>query len=234
MIRALLQARTGSSRLPGKVLMPLLGEPMLARQIERILRANLVDELVIATSDKPGDDPVAELGVALGVQVHRGSEADVLERMAGAGEGAEHVIRLTGDCPLTDPALIDLVVARHLKEGADITSNAIERSYPDGLDVEVIRGACFQEARQEATDDYEREHVTPFLYRRAERYRHVPVVGAEDLAQLRWTVDHAEDLEVVRRVFARLYPDDPAFGWERVLELQRSEPDLFAQNAHLA
>lgn len=233
MIVAVVQARFSSSRLPGKVLLPILGRPMLALQLERIARARRLDRIVVATSTDATDDAVAEVAEAAGVETHRGPLDDVLARVHGASIGADHAVRLTGDCPLTDPAMIDRVVAAHLETGADFTSNAWVRTFPDGLDVEVMRTSVLALAHFEAELPSEREHVTPFLYAHPERFRLHAVTGEPDRSSLRWVVDREEDLAVVRAVFERLYPDDPAFGMDAVLALAEREPAIFAANADL-
>ena len=219
---AVLQARMTSTRLPGKVLRPILGEPMLARQIERLRRARRIDRLVLATSADDSDQPVADLAVSLGCWVHRGALADVLERYAGALQAhgpADHVVRVTADCPLTDWNVVDAVIARHLESGADYTSNALDRTFPKGLDVEVVKAPLLLAAAAEARDLYEREHVTPFFYRRPERFRIEQVTQPEPLGDLRWTVDTPEDFAFVTRVYEALYPSRPDFDAADILAL---------------
>jgi len=212
-----------STRLPGKVMAPVLGEPMIGRQVERLRRARMIDELVVATSADPSDDPLAAYCESLALPVTRGPLDDVLERfrlaLAGYPETSA-VIRLTADCPLADPALIDQVVEHHHAAGADYTSNTLgARTYPHGLDAEVIRAEVLVEAAERAADPYEREHVTPYIYRRPETYRLVGVSRERSLADLRWTVDFPQDLAFVRDVYARLYPGDPAFGSDAIAAL---------------
>jgi spore coat polysaccharide biosynthesis protein SpsF len=220
---AILQARMSSSRLPGKVLAPVLGEPMIGRQIERIRRAKLVDKLVVATSTDPSDDPLAAYASQQGADVFRGSLDDVLDRFCKVLQGyydVGAVVRLTADCPLTDPELIDKVITQHLETGADYTSNTLRtRTYPHGLDVEVMKVEALEEAAQRAQDPYEWEHVTPFIYRRPEEFRLAGVARHDSLAHLRWTVDVPEDLTFVRAVYGKLYPTKPAFTTQDVLRL---------------
>jgi spore coat polysaccharide biosynthesis protein SpsF len=232
-VAAVLQARTSSSRLPGKVLQDLAGAPMLLRQIERIRRARLVDMLVVATSNDASDDALAGLLGRVGIAVYRGSLDDVLGRFVGAIDGlaAQHVVRLTGDCPLADPDVIDAVVAHHLVGGADITSNTVTPTFPDGLDVELIRTPALVAAAAEAMLNYEREHVTQFLYRRPERFRVANYALDEDLSALRWTVDEPEDLTFVRAVYDALIRANPQFGFRDVLALLAQRPELSALNA---
>jgi spore coat polysaccharide biosynthesis protein SpsF len=220
---AILQARMTSSRLPGKVMAPVLGEPMIGRQVERLRRAKRIDKLVVATSTDPSDDPLAAYCESLGLTVFRGSLNDVLGRFRAAlalYPDAKAVVRLTADCPLADPELIDRVVEHHHAAGADYTSNTLgTRTYPHGLDVEVIRPEVLVEAAERASDPYEREHVTPYIYRRPETYRLAGVARHKSLAMLRWTVDFPEDLAFVRDVYAKLYPFDPGFSSDAVAAL---------------
>jgi spore coat polysaccharide biosynthesis protein SpsF len=223
LILAILQARMSSSRLPGKVMAPVLGEPMIARQIERLKRAKRIDKLIVATSTDPTDDELAAFCQDLGVEVFRGSLEDVLDRYAKALQrypGATTVVRVTADCPLADPALIDKVIEHHLDVGADYTSNTLRtRSYPHGLDVEVMRPQALQRAAERARDPYECEHVTPYIYRRPEQFRLAGVAQHRSQAKLRWTVDLPADLEFVRDVYAKLYPFNPEFTTDDVLAL---------------
>jgi spore coat polysaccharide biosynthesis protein SpsF len=194
------QARTGSTRLPGKVLREIDGRPMLGFMLDR-LDALAVDELVVATSDLERDDPIAEIAQAAGRAVVRGPEDDVLARYALAVERhpAEHVVRLTADCPLADPALVERVVAHHVDTGADYTANVFPRTYPKGLDVEVVRAVALRDAAALAGAPAEREHVTPFFYRRPQLFRLANVRHDVALGDERWTVDTEEDLDFVRR-----------------------------------
>lgn len=233
-IVTVLQARCSSRRLPGKVLRDLGGRPMVLRQIERVARAASARDLVLATSVETSDDPLAEACEAAGVRVHRGSLDDVLDRFIGAMGDADHVVRLTGDCPLSDPAVIDLVAARHLAEGNDYTTNALRPSFPHGLDVEIARADALRAAAAEATDPAEREHVMPFLHRRPGRFRIGHVACERYLWDHRWTVDEAEDLEVVRALHRLLGDGWADAGFEDVLRLAREHPEVEALNAHLA
>lgn len=215
MIVAILQARMSSSRLPGKVMKPILGMPMIGRHIERLNRCDSLDRIVVATSRDPSDDGLAAYAEGLGVRVFRGALDDVLGRFQGAALSngpATHVVRLTADCPLADPGVIDACVWRHVETGADYTSNTLERTYPDGLDVEVMTAAALKTMQAEAKDPYEREHVTPFLYRNPDRFRIAQLTQRAQLSDRRWTVDTAEDFEFVSRVFYMLYPTNPRFG----------------------
>jgi len=230
-ILTVLQARMTSTRLPGKVMKPVLGEPMMGRQIERLRRARRLGDLVVATSVDPSDDVIADYAAGLGVLVHRGPLADVLARYAGAlarHGPADHVVRVTADCPLADWRVVDAVVERHLASGADYTSNTVERTFPKGLDVEIVRAGLLALAAREANDPYEREHVTPFFYRRPERFRLVQHTQGVDQNLYRWTVDTPADFVFTTAVYEALHPANPAFLSEDVLALPgatRTDPD---------
>lgn len=226
-VLGILQARFTSSRLPGKVLKPILGRPMLALQLERLKRARRLGGLVVATSVEASDDPLAALCAAEGVEVSRGSLDDVLDRFYRAAEprAPELVVRLTGDCPLADPALVDRVVDELLASGADYASNSVQPTFPDGLDVEAFRFEALARAWREAKLPSEREHVTPFIHKRPEAFRVVHVKGEPDLSALRWTVDEPADFELVTRVYEALYPSKPAFTTADVLALLDAHPD---------
>lgn len=231
MILAILQARMSSTRLPGKVLLPLLGEPMVVRQLERIARARRIDRTVVATSDDPSDDPLAAALEAHGAAVHRGPLNDVLARFAGAVRRfgpADHVVRLTADCPLTDPELIDAVIERHL-EGLDLTSNTVPRVFPDGLDVQVVRAELLLARDAQSTDPVEREHVLIGLHY-DQTLKQGSVVQDEDQGAMRWTVDHPADFAMVEKVYEALYPNKPDFGRHDVLAFLRAHPDVAALN----
>jgi spore coat polysaccharide biosynthesis protein SpsF len=233
-VLCILQARVSSTRLPGKVLKPILGEPMLARQIERIGRAGRVDALTVATSAQSSDDAVAALCDQLGVDCYRGSLDDVLDRFYEAARRSEpsHVMRLTGDCPLTDAAILDALVELHLAGAFDYSSNVEVRTYPVGLDAEIFRHDLLVRAWREATSPYEREHVTPFMRQAAPGSRHGVLKDRIDRSNQRWTVDYPEDFDFARRVFEELYPNDPGFGADDVHRLLLDHPEIAALNAN--
>lgn len=226
---AILQARMSSTRLPGKVMKLLAGRPMVERQIERLRRCSTLDRLIVATSDDASDDPLAAHLTQIGVDVFRGSLHDVLARYVGATRAfrvAGKVVRLTADCPLADPELIDACVRLQDRLGADYVTNGQRRSYPRGLDVEVFNLQALLTAGREATDPYDREHVTPFLYRNPQRFSQGELVQDRDDSALRWTVDTPEDFAFVEQVYAALYPVKPAFTSDdvRALPFAHYEP----------
>jgi len=224
----ILQARMTSSRLPGKVLLPVLDRPMIGRQLERLRRARLLDGLVVATSTDHADDPLVAFLDDEGVPVLRGPLDDVLARFALVIEEYEPqtVVRLTADCPLASPTVIDTVIEEFQARGIDYVSNTLRPTWPDGLDVEVVRAPVLLWAAKTLTDPPEREHVTLGIYRRPDRFKVGNVVNSEELSDLRWTVDNADDLAFVREVYARLYPSNPQFETADVLALVRAEPQL--------
>jgi spore coat polysaccharide biosynthesis protein SpsF len=224
---AVLQARFSSSRLPGKVLKPILGKPMLALQVERIKRSRLIDRLIVATSDRDDDIAIEMLCADLDVQCFRGSLEDVLDRFYRAVDSISprHVVRLTGDCPLCDPCLIDSLVEFHVGGGYDYSSNTIIPTYPDGLDVEVFRFECLRVAYEEGIKPSHREHVTPFIYQQPQRFKIGSYRGQSDLSHLRWTVDEQIDFDLIADIYGALYLNNPEFSTEDILSLLESHSD---------
>lgn len=233
MITGVLQARVSSRRLEGKVLADLVGQPMILRQVERLRRSSRMDKLIVATSTDPTDDPLVRTCTSYGIECYRGSLEDVLGRMLLAAGRTEHIVRLTADCPLADPEIIDRVISVHVDNNNDYTSNTLVRTFPDGLDVEVVRYSALAIAAREAQQAYEREHVTPFLYKRPARFRLGNVTSEIDRSALRWTVDEHIDLELVRAIYAVLYPLNPRFTTQDILRLLGSRPELARVNEHL-
>ncbi len=225
-----------STRLPGKVLRPLCGGPMILRQIERVRRSRRIDRLVVAISDDRTDDVLSDVLEAGGVEVFRGPLEDVLDRYAGALQAkgpADHVVRLTGDCPLADWRVIDAVIDTHLESGADYTANTWgRRTFPKGLDVDVVTSAVLIQAAREAADPYDREHVLPFIYGHPERFRLQGHAQAADEGGLRWTVDLAEDHDFVAAVYEGLYPADPGFTSDDVRRFLAGHPELANAGGH--
>ena len=236
---AIVQARMGSTRLPGKVLKDLEGETMLARVVQRLSRSSLIDELVIATTDRAADDSIVEECRRCSVQVFRGDEDDVLDRYFRASQlsKAEAVVRITSDCPLIDPEVTDKTIAAFLnrqgQESPDYASNCIVRTYPRGLDTEVMTAQALEHCWRSANQPYERTHVTPYIYEHPGEFKIHSVTGEEDFSRHRWTVDTPEDLEFVRAVYARLKGHD-AFLAADVLELLDREPAVLELNHSVA
>ena len=232
---AIIQARMSSTRLPGKVLMPLLDRPTILFMLERVRGAKLLDDIVVATSIDASDDPLAELLQQAGVTCFRGDLNDVLDRYHGAARHsrADNIVRLTGDCPLMDADLIDKAVELLGSTGAHYVSNVDPPTYPDGLDVEAFTFDALQSAWERARLPVEREHVTPFLRNRRDLFRSMGFSGISDLSALRWTVDHADDLAYVRmlveRVGARTPTDFDRFDLYRACE---RDADIAPQPGH--
>jgi glutamate-1-semialdehyde 2,1-aminomutase len=230
---AVVQARMGSTRLPNKVMKPIGGVPMIELLLSRLARARAVNQIVLATSIDPVNAPLVAHVESLGYAVAQGSENDVLQRYldAARAQNADIVVRITGDCPLVDPALVDRAITSFREAGLDYFSNVNPPTYPDGLDIEVFTMAALERAALETERPYDHEHVTPYI-RESGNFRQSGMRNDEDLSGLRWTVDEAEDFAVVEKVFAHFAPRTD-FGWGEVLALQSASPDLFSQNQHL-
>ena len=234
----IVQARMTSTRLPGKVLRPVAGRPLLSYQLERLRCVTQADRIIIATTINSTDDPIVEFCAAEGVDYTRGSEHNVLSRYfeAAARFNATTIVRVTSDCPLIDPPLIDSAIDAYIDNAGsyDYISNMIEPSWPYGMAVEVFSVRALAEANVEAKEEAELEHVTPFIYWRPGRYRIKSLTMAPDLSHHRWTVDTPEDFELVRRILEALYPSNPGFGMADVLALLAEHPDWEAINRHIA
>lgn len=214
-----------SSRLPGKVLADISGKPMIVHVIERARSAKTLDQVVLATTTAKEDDPLADLCFQIDIPVFRGDQTDVLDRyyQAAFQFSGEIIVRLTGDCPLLDPHVIDQVVMAFKEKPYDYVSNTLTVTYPDGLDTEVFSFEVLQRAWREARLPSEREHVTPYIYKHPELFRLNNVFNQVDLSHLRWTVDEAADLEFVRALYTRLPVD---FRMQDVVSLLQAEPEL--------
>lgn len=238
-VLVVVQARTSSSRLPGKVLMPLAGKPLLVRMIERVRAARTRFGLCIATTDAVADDAIAELAQRMDVACVRGHPTDLLERHIQAARqfDADVVAKVPSDCPLIDPAVIDLVMGAFLDEpGFDYVSNLHPATWPDGYDVEVMTRAALETAHREATRSLEREHTTPFLWERPERFRLKNVTWDRDLQMShRLTVDYPQDYLLIRAVFEALYRENtPPFTLDAILEYLDLHPEVFQINQKYA
>lgn len=231
---AITQARISSSRLPGKVLLNVQGKTLLQHHIDRAREATLVDDLVVATTTSAADDPISDLCESLGVSHVRGSEDDVLARYLLAAErsDAELVVRITADCPMIDPHVMDRTIDAFLQRIPDIdyVSNRIERTYPIGLDTEVVSRAVLEVAARESDWGPDREHVTYFVWRQPQRFRLYNVACERNLGDHRWTVDTPEDFELVRHMIDALYPTDPSFGIDECLTVLAQHPEWRALN----
>ncbi|WP_413432509.1 cytidylyltransferase domain-containing protein [Crateriforma spongiae] len=229
----IIQARVGSSRLPGKTLRKLGDRTVLARVLTRVGMSKAIDRIVVATTDDPADDAIRDEALRCGVDCFRGDEFDVLARYHGAAVtfGAQHVVRVTSDCPLIDASLIDRMVEHYLKAAGriDYLSNGLVRTFPHGLDTEIFSAAHLAIAFHEATDVAEREHVTPFLYRNPDRFRLENFAQGSDQSQHRWTLDEPDDLRFFEAVVD--YLPDPRVSTTEVLALLEQHPELARINA---
>jgi len=262
---AIIQARMGSQRLPGKVLLDIAGQPMLARVYERTHLASALDQVVVATTTQPDDNPIAEMCAQRGYPCYRGSLSDVLDRyyQSARGFNAQVIVRITADCPLIDPQVIDRTVAAFFGHTAaqdvllfdgkppapttasagssqpayDFAANRLPppwgRTYPIGLDTEVCTFTALETAWKEANLPHQREHVMPFFYDNPQRFRVLLVNAEQDFGRLRWTVDTPEDLELVRRIYAAFAGRDDP-SWLEVLDLFERRPEFAQLNAGVA
>ena len=233
-ILAIIQARMGSSRLPGKVLMDLGGESVLARVVHRLKRSHEIDQIVVATTREAADDKIVEACASLQVTCFRGAEHDVLDRYYQAAHSypADAVVRITSDCPVIDPGLVDETVTVLMDRKADYASNVFPRTYPRGLDTEVFTVAALDRAWSDACEPYQREHVTPYFYEHPETFRMASVSGNVDYSHYRWTLDTPEDLELLRAIYSHFDNRDD-FHWQEVIHLMEREPELAELNSRV-
>lgn len=235
-ITAILQARFSSQRLPGKVLTPILGKPMLYRQIERIQACQKIDNLIVATSISPTDDPIAQFCESEKLTCFRGNLDDVLDRFYQAAKeaNAKHVMRLTGDCPLIDPQIMDEMITTYLSGDWDYVTNRTPPTFPDGLDVEIMSFACLETTWKIATLTSDREHVTPYIYRRTDtEFKIKNIENPIDLSNHRWTVDEPSDIDLVRHIYDALYPTNKNFNMKDILDFLDKNPQLISLNHHI-
>lgn len=229
---AIIQARVGSTRLPKKVLKKILGKPMLWHLINRVKKARLVDEIVLATTTKREDKSLLELAKESGVNSYAGSEDDVLDRyfQAATKFGADVIVRVTADCPLIDPQVVDNVVKQFLDGSFDYASNTVKLSYPDGLDTEVFSYEALKRAWEGAKRSSEREHVTSYIRNHPEKFKIGSVEHAKDFSGMRWTVDTEEDFKFVSGIYKRLYTKGRIFLMKDILKLLGNQPELMEIN----
>lgn len=234
---AIIEARMVSTRLPGKTLAPIMGRPMLELLIERLRCARLLDDIVVATTDRPEDTAIEVLANRLNVGCYRGSSEDVLDRVLRAAQHyqVDLVVEVTGDCPLIDPDIVDQVVQLALGTGYDYVANNLILTYPRGLDVRAFPTKTLAEVAMRTDDPADREHVSLYIYEHPERYRIMNIESdlPEKWQGVRLTVDTAEDLLVVNNIFEHLYPEDPHFGLAEIVALLERRPDLLNVNAHV-
>jgi spore coat polysaccharide biosynthesis protein SpsF len=231
---ATVEARMSATRLPGKVMLPLSGEPMLARLIERLRRSETVDEIVVATTVSPPDAVIADLCSRLGCRVHRGAIEDISQRLLDAAEGADVIVQITGDCPLIDPAHIDRTVRLLLESSADYASNSLDGcTFPIGFDVRAFTRVALRLSMELSRDPTDRVHGSYFITRRRDLFQSIGWSAPPEMhwPELRLTVDEPADYELVRRVFETLYPRKRDFGCGDVLALLHDEPAWVCLNS---
>lgn len=226
-----------SSRLPGKVMLPILGKPALQFLVERLQQAKAVDEIVVATTTHQADAVIERLAAKLGVGCFRGSEEDVLDRVLRAAQGAnaDVIVEITGDCPLLDPGMVDAVVQGHRSGRYDYVSNGLRRPLPHGLIVQVFATEVLAEVARTTQDPADREHVSLYIYEHPERFRlHTLVMEeAEKYSDIRITLDTADDFAVISAIVEALYPANSAFTFADVAALCRRQPELLTLNEHI-
>lgn len=234
-IVAIIQARMGSTRLPGKVLREIIGKPLLEYQIERLNESKRISKIVIATTSNESDYPIVELGGRLGVTVFRGSEDDVLSRYHGAAkkEDADIIVRLTSDCPVIDPNVVDNVIEYYLAHDYDYVSNSLKRSYPRGMDTEVFSFDVLEDIKHKVKSQVHREHVTPYIYQNPDQYTIGHVYNSRDESRHRWTVDTLEDFLLIELMIESLYPQNKNFTLEDMIELNSLHPEWAAINGDI-
>ncbi|MEK5140696.1 glycosyltransferase family protein [Paenibacillus sp. FSL M7-0134] len=233
-IVAIIQARMGSTRLPGKVDLNLLGVTVLERVVERIKKVKQINKIVVATTDLTADETIVNLAHKAEVEVYRGSESDVLKRYyeAAVTHNADVIIRITSDCPVIDSVIIDELIANYITGSYDYVSNTIERSYPRGLDAEVFSFASLEKAHMEAKSVEQREHVTPYIYQNPDRFSMLSVTCAKDYSNYRWTLDTTEDWELIQQIYT-YFRDRDSFDWQDIVELMETRPEIALINSHV-
>lgn len=240
-ILLVVQARMGSTRLPGKVMLEACGKSMLELMLERLGRVQRPVSIVTAVTTDPDDNPIASVCRRFGIDVFRGHPTDLLDRhyRAGLAFGAQAVVKIPSDCPLIDPSIVESVLDRFAAGDCDYASNLHPASYPDGNDVEIMSIEALEAAWREAELSMEREHTTPFIWERPERFRLANVIWDSDRGSAwprnyalshRWTLDYPEDYAFIRRIYEELYPLNPAFSIDDILALLKAKPELASIN----
>jgi len=231
---AIIQTRVGSTRLPGKALKNISGKPMLWHVVHRLRYCKLLEQIVVATTTNKKDDAVEKFCRDNKIDFFRGSENNVLDRYYNAAKqyNADIVVRITSDCPLIDPEVVDLAVLELMKntDKYDVVTNAIERTYPRGLDVEVFSFSVLSRCNKEATNEYHKEHVTPYIYEQSDIFKQHHLCNGENLSHLRWTVDEVSDMDFAREIYKRLFKDNNIFFMRDVIVVLKKEPGLMEIN----
>ena len=233
----IVQARMNSSRLPGKVMMPVLGVPLLEILIARLKRVRRADSICVACTYNPEDQQIVDLSQSLGVEVHRGSEENVLERYSQAAQRsqADHVVRVTADSPLIDPAELDRLITYYHSHIVDFdyVDNGSTHTYPLGMQAEVFSVSALNTAHREATTTSDKEHVTPFIIRNPRRFKAGNVAFGQDKSYYQLAVDTVEDFELITKIITGLYAVNPEFSIHDVLDLLARNPEWGKVNSHI-
>jgi spore coat polysaccharide biosynthesis protein SpsF len=233
MIAAIIQARTGSTRLPNKIFSDIKGQPLIWHIVRRISYSKMLERVIIATTTNQRDDMLENWARNQKLDVFRGSEEDVLSRYYEAAQfyDVDTIVRITSDDPFKDPAIIDLVVSSFLNKQVDFAYNNNPPTFPEGLDVEVFSSSALADANKDSVDPSEREHVTPFFYRNPHRFKQSNTENHQNLSYLRWTIDSQQDLDMAREVYSKLYKSDNIFLMNEILDLLRKYPYIADLNA---
>jgi len=231
-IAAIIQARMTSIRLPGKVLMDIEGKPMLWHVISRLRFSKKLDDIILAIPDKKESDILEKFAREKKIKYFRGSEEDVLSRYYKTAKKfkVDVVVRITADCPLIDPEIVDRIIQKHLDSGTDYTSNAFKRTFPRGLDVEVFNFKILEKTHQEAKGHYQREHVTPYIYENHKRFQLINVKNKINFYYMRWVVDEKKDLEFVREIYKKISLKEKIFYMKDIVAILKKYPELMRIN----
>lgn len=228
-----IQARMGSTRLPNKVMRPIMDQPMLHYLLERVKRVKNAKSITVLTTQLPADDLIAECAHHEKVGCFRGSSENVLERFHQAAQQSKAIIRLTADCPLIDPELIDEMITYYLEERVDYLSNTMMRTYPRGMDIEIFSYQALDKAYKCVSSPEEKEHVTLYMYRHPEQFVLKNIASKVDLSSYRLTVDTLEDFKLIEHIFNALYPENPHFSLKEIIRFLEEHPKLLKINAHI-
>ncbi|WP_409368014.1 cytidylyltransferase domain-containing protein [Lysinibacillus sp. 38-6] len=234
-IVAIIQARMGSTRLPGKILKKVNGRPLLSYQLERLQQSNFISDIVIATTTDEKDDVIVEFCKLNNILWFRGSEEDVLARYYETAKrfNADAIVRITSDCPIIDVQVVNKTITYFIDNNFDYVSNTVDRTYPRGLDTEVFTFAALEKAHKEAVMERDREHVTAYFYTNPDIFKIAGVRNEMDYSKYRWTVDTEEDFQLIENIIENLYSENPQFTLYDTVKLMEANPDWFYINAHI-
>lgn len=232
---AIIQTRMGSTRLAGKVLSDIMGKPMVWHVVNRLRHTSKLNDIILAVPDTKENDVLESFAKENNIKYFRGSEENVLSRYYETAKKfkSDLIVRITSDCPLIDPKVVDLVIEKHLNSGADYTSNVLKRTFPRGLDVEVFDFKTLEMAYKQAKQDFQKEHVTSYIYKHTELFHLNSIENNEDFSYMRWCVDEIKDLELVREIYSRLYKNNKIFLLKDIVNLFEKSPELLEINQNV-